>query len=324
MASRFRILSIDGGGIRGIIPGSVLAALEERAGRPVSKLFDMLVGTSTGGLLALALAKPAPAPATTAPHWTAAKLLELYDRQGPVIFRRSILDQLRSGWGLLDEKYPSRGLDSVLSEEFGETMLSEALVDVIVTSYDLEGRNPYFFKRRKARETPTEDDFPMWQAARATAAAPTYFEPLKVEIGGRTRRYGLVDGGVFANNPAMCGYAEAARFQRDHDLVLLSLGTGQRSDPIPYEKAKDWGLVNWPRPLLDVVFDGVSDATDYQLTQVMDDGRYFRLQTLLEEASGALDDASEPNLRALRREGERLVARAERDGVFERLMPLLL
>jgi len=197
-------------------------------------------------------------------------------------------------------------------------------VDVIVTSYDLEGRNPYFFKRRKARETPTEDDFPMLQAARATAAAPTYFEPLKLEIAGRTRRYGLVDGGVFANNPAMCGYAEAARFQRDHDLVLVSLGTGQRSDPIPYEKAKDWGLVNWPRPLLDVVFDGVSDATDYQLTQVMDDGRYFRLQTTLEEASGALDDASEQNLRALHREGERLVARAERDGVFERLMPLLL
>ena len=222
-----------------------------------------------------------------------------------MIFRRSILDQLRSGWGLLDEKYPSRGLDSVLSENFGETMLSEALVDVIVTSYDLEGRNPYFFKRRKARGDTHRGRLPYVAGRTRDGRRADLFRAAE----GRDRRPHASlrprGRGRVRQQPAMCGYAEAARFQRDHDLVLVSLGTGQRSDPIPYEKAKDWGLVNWPRPLLDVVFDGVSDATDYQLTQVMDDGRYFRLQTTLEEASGALDDASEQNLRALHREGQR-------------------
>ena len=319
---RFRILSIDGGGIRGIIPATVLTVLEQRAGKAVCDLFDMLVGTSTGGLLSLALSKPA-AGRPGSPELPAAEILRRYERQGPQIFRRSLVDQVRSGWGLLDEKYPSRGLDSVLRENFGDTMLSEAVVDVIVTSYDLESREPYFFKRRKAKDTPATDNFPMWQAARATAAAPTYFEPIEVEVAGTTKRYGLVDGGVFANNPGMCGYAEAKRFHPDDDLVLLSLGTGESTDPIPYEKAKDWGLVSWPRPLLDVVFDGHSDATNYQLTQVMPEKRYFRLQQRLEYASDALDDASENNIRDLRREGDRLVARAEREGVFDELLPLL-
>ena len=141
-------------------------------------------------------------------------------------------------------------------------------------------------------------------------AAPTYFEP--VRMGDAT----LVDGGVFAINPALCAYAEVAG---KLDL-LLSLGTGQVTRRLPYDDVKDWGALEWARPLIDVVFDGGQDAVDFQLAALID-GSYVRLQTRLEDASDDLDDASEENLAALTREAERLIAdnNAVIDDVCERL-----
>ena len=126
----------------------------------------------------------------------------------------------------------------------------------------------------------------------------------------------LVDGGVFAINPALCAYAEVAG---KLDL-LLSLGTGQVTRRLPYDDVKDWGELEWARPLIDVVFDGGQDAVDFQLAALID-GSYVRLQTRLEEASDDLDDASEENLAALTREAERLIADNDAviDDVCERL-----
>ena len=137
----------------------------------------------------------------------------------------------------------------------------------------------------------------MVDAAHATSAAPTYFEP--VRIGPAT----LVDGGVYAVNPAMCAYGVLAG---DVDL-LASLGTGSMTRRLPYERVRDWGQLEWARPLIDVVFDGGQDAVDLQLSSLLAD-RYVRLQTRLDEASDDLDDASEQNLARLRREAERLIA----------------
>ena len=111
---------------------------------------------------------------------------------------------------------------------------------------------PYFFKSRKAREE--GEDFPLSVVARATSAAPTYFEPY--QLGDQA----LVDGGVFAANPAMCAFAEVLRFRPAAEIVLLSLGTGQRTRKRSFEDVEDWGLLEWARPIIDVVFDGVSDA----------------------------------------------------------------
>jgi uncharacterized protein len=122
-----------------------------------------------------------------------------------------------------------------------------------------------------------------------------------------------VDGGVFAVNPAMSAFAEVMRHQPSAEVVLLSLGTGQRTRRRSYADIKNWGLVEWARPILDVVFDGVSDAVDYQLRHVLEEGRYWRLQVELTEASDDLDDASEENLRLLRRQAEELVAASGAD-----------
>jgi patatin-like phospholipase/acyl hydrolase len=173
---------------------------------------------------------------------------------------------------------------------------------VIVTAYDLESRAPFFFKSARARSDSTRDHL-MRQAARATSAAPTYFEPLELD------GFSLIDGGVFAVNPAMCGLAEVLRDGAElGDTVVVSLGTGRLTRPIRHEDARGWGLVEWARPLLDVVFDGASDVVDYQLDQLLGD-RHLRFQIELTRASDNLDDASPENLAALRAEGADLVAR---------------
>ena len=294
MAERVRILSIDGGGIRGIIPALVLAELEKRAGKRTFELFDLIAGTSTGGILACALCAPDPLPAE--------QLVGLYRDRGPEIFHRSLLQKLKSLWGLRDEKYSAGGLDSALHDFLSDKRLSEARPNLIVPSYDTNSPAPYFFKTTKAAATPQTDDFPLSTVARAPSAAPPYFEAL------RSGHKSLVDGGVYAVNPGMCALAEALHADRDAQVVLLSLGTGQRTDKRPWKEIHDWGLIAWARPILEVVFDGISDAVDYQLTQVLPEDAYWRLQIELQGASDHLDDAGKGNLKALEERARTLIA----------------
>ncbi len=150
----------------------------------------------------------------------------------------------------------------------------------------------------------------MRQVARATSAAPTYFEPAKLEGEGPADYYALVDGGVFANNPAMCAYVEARRILEAEgaaasDVLVVSLGTGQLTDRLRYEEAAGWGLLGWARPLIDVVFDGVSDTVDFQLKELLPPSkdhtrRYYRFQRELVEVSDAMDNVSPQNLHDLK------------------------
>lgn len=295
-----RILSIDGGGIRGIIPATVLAEIERRTGRHIADLFDVIAGTSTGGILACGLTIP---DATGHPTVTAADLVRMYVDEGPRIFPHEFLGRIRS---LVDEKYPQKGIESVLQRYMGDAMLSGTLTELVVTAYDIERHMPFFFRTARARDD-ARYDFPLRMVARATSAAPSYFEPflLPAQPDGH---YALVDGGVFANNPAMCAYVDAwaGRARRD-EVLMVSLGTGSLTRPLPYEKVRDWGLLQWTRPILDVVFDGVSDATDYQLLQILGPENHHRLQVELDVASDAMDDVKPENLHNLVLEGDRLV-----------------
>ena len=293
-----RVLSIDGGGIRGLIPALMLEELERRAERRVFELFDLIAGTSTGAILACALCAPDPLPA--------ARVAALYEEEGPEIFSRSIFQRIRSADGLLDERYDSATLDGALARFLSHKRLSRTRPDLVVPAYDTAGPGPFFFKTTDARERP-EDDFPLSVVARASSAAPTYFEPSAVD--GRA----LVDGGVFAANPAMSAFAEVLRFQPGAEVVLLSLGTGERTRRRTFDEIEDWGLLEWARPLLDVVFDGISDAVDYQLRHALGEGRYWRFQVELTRANDALDDATDENLRALRAQAEELIAARSAD-----------
>ena len=318
-----KILSIDGGGIRGIIPAMVLAALEERTGVPTAEIFDLIAGTSTGGILALGLSRPDDAGNA---RFAAEDLVDIYENRGREIFDRSFWRGITSVGGLTNETYSHAGLEEVLGIYFEETLLRDALTNTMVTSYDIEAREPIFLRSWR----PEYAEVSMRDAARATSAAPTFFEPTQVNVGYRMLT--LVDGGVFINSPSVSAYAAARRMiaeeradaeRRGEDyaepeIFVLSLGTGELTRSIPFEDARNWGKLEWVLPLISCIFGGVSDAADYQMRSFLGDEGYVRLQVRLEGADDDMDNASSGNIRNLMALAEELIA-ADLDQILERL-----
>jgi uncharacterized protein len=308
MTKPIRILSIDGGGIRGIIPAVVLSEIEKQTGKPIASLFDLIAGTSTGGIIALGLVKPDD---RGRPHHTAGDLVRLYEEHGKDIFYSMGFAAIQAVRSLFEEKYDAAALEAILRRYFGSTYLHEALTPTIITSYEIERRLAFFFKSRHAKIR-TGYDFLMRDVARATSAAPTYFEPAKIKMPDISDYFALVDGGVYANNPAMCAYVEArSMWPEATEFILVSLGTGELTKRIRYDDARGWGVTQWARPILNVVFDGIGDTVDYQLDKLLAPyngfQRYYRFQARLDEDSEALDNASAQNIRNLKLIGEDLV-----------------
>jgi patatin-like phospholipase/acyl hydrolase len=315
MSGRKFVLSLDGGGIRGIVPGVVLGAIEHRTGRRIAQLFDLIAGTSTGGILALGCAVPGDDGDT--PRYAADDLLELYTDHGGQLFTRHLLDRVESIEGVIRPKYAAGPIEALLKEYFGDAMMSHGLTELAVTSYDVFASRPFFFKRRYPLQNAVWD-CEMWKAARATSAAPTYFPALHLDP-FPTRppdppdtQHELVDGGVYVNDPAVCAYVEALELWPDMtDVVVCSIGTGNKRMRARTD-LHDAGIAGWAPAILDTVFDGVADAVDYQMVRICrhDDGlqRYFRLQAdIPDRMSAAMDDATPAHLAALTQLGRSLV-----------------
>ena len=346
-----RILSIDGGGIRGIIPGQILVVLEQMLQHKtadsrarLADFFDLVAGTSTGGILTCVYLTPeAPSsPGAGRPMFSAEDAVELYIERGDDVFDASVWHRVKSAGGLRDEKYPAGGLEGVLADYLAARKLSELVKPCLVTAYDIKRRRAHFFNQFDARQA-RRADFLVRDVARATSAAPTYFEVAHVKSMTNIP-YALVDGGLFANNPAMCAYAEARQFSRDFstkyglgevpagerltakDMMILSLGAGTVKRRYEYELAKDWGLLEWARPVLDIMMTGVSETVDYQLRQIFDAvGRpeqYLRIDPKLDGASPSLDNVDLKNLRALRKVGN--AAARQHKAELNRFADLLL
>jgi len=319
MAKLTRILSIDGGGIRGIIPAQVLISLEkklqERTVNPGARLadfFDLVAGTSTGGILTCIYLCPDVTGNPTRPRFTAEEARDLYLTKGGKIFDLSIWQMLTSGAGVLDEKYSAGSLEKELESYLGELKLSDLLKPTLITAYDIERRCAKFFTRHDAVEKKSEDYY-LREVARATSAAPTYFEPKDLKSFSGTF-YALIDGGVFANNPALCAYAEARMKLPGHpkteDMAMLSIGTGYVKKEYPFKDAKDWGLLEWAKPVIDIMMTGVSETVDYQLRRIFEaaerPGQYLRIDGKIKNATPDLDEASAANLRNLEKDGKRI------------------
>lgn len=321
--NRFRILCVDGGGIRGLISVLVIARIEkllsEKLGRTVrmSDYFHLFSGTSTGGLIALALTAPS--------NVSAADLASFYTKDGPEIFDRNVLQQLSNPWGIFRPLYSLSPLQSAVESRLGKSTLSEAKRDLLVTSYDMTKREPFFFKRWRALESEALD-YPIADAALATSAAPTYFPSHGVLVPGEGETRALVDGGVFAGNPVVAAIAEALGRSSDapaelspEDLFVVSIGTGRFETGFSQSKVGRWGGLGWiagggsEPPVLSAMLGGSSDGADYWAHMLLNHNpnhkppgadalgkgpRYFRLQAALKEPI-EMDDASPKVLKVL-------------------------
>lgn len=289
-----RILAIDGGGIRGVIPAKVLVAIEQRTGQKIAELFDLIAGTSTGGILAAALCMPGAD--GKAPKYAASDLLDLYKVHGHEIFKSSWLRTLVSL--LVGPQYSPVALEAQLLAYLGDARLADAVTGLLITSFDMHAGEAWFFSREEARARP-ERNYLLREVARATSAAPTYFPPFKF-AGTASDPAVLVDGGVFANNPALCAWVDAHEdVKASTDVLILSLGTGSVPHPVTFDRARRWGKVAWARPAIASFLDGQSDTTEFELGQLLNESQYLRLQVTLPVANEAMDNASDGNIQAL-------------------------
>jgi patatin-like phospholipase/acyl hydrolase len=338
MSGPVRILSLDGGGIRGVISARVLVMLEELAdGRRIGELFDMIAGTSTGGILALGATVPGP---DGRPRFSAKELLDVYVSGGQRIFPgggrptwkqrrlgstegRNLAGDLQNAaqrFGSIfggnrdfagNARYFPTGLEEVLAEKLRDTPLGAAVTHVAITAYDMRTAAPYVFRSWQVSGQPRPL---MRDVARATSAGPTYFPPQSLDLGGREGV--LVDGGLVANNPVMVAYTDAQQIYPQREYIVLSLGTGTKAKPNPadttYDAIRSRNWVATARGVMTAAMDGNSALQDQTLASLLNQpqepARYVRLQAELGTCNFAMDDASANNVNCLLGVGEQLAA----------------
>jgi uncharacterized protein len=300
-----RVLSLDGGGIRGIMSAMVVVELVRRAGKPIEQLFDHLAGTSTGSILACAWAAPDPADPTKA-RWTAQDGFEAYVKSSKSALGLAGLRGHMHAANLFSPKFHNDGLNNALSESIGDCFLSETVVDLTVPAYEIGTRAAFLFSTRDAKAD-LAHDFKLWEVARSSSAAPTLFEPHLIR-NRLNERFVMVDGGLIANNPAMAVFADVERRGESRDMVIVSIGTGAASRDFDWPEIQDWGIAQWARPMPRLLMDASSQAIDFELRHVLGKNRYRRFQTPIPPEAESLDNASQQNIARLMELGERMIA----------------
>lgn len=311
---RYRILCLDGGGIRGYLSVLLLERLEQ-AHPGFLEQIDLFAGTSTGSIIALALAAGKPISAVR----------ELYERHGEHIFRDSLLDNVRDVGFALGAKYANTNLGEVLTAEFGESRLRDLQKQVLIPSFDLDHQPPEedeMTRMWKAKffhnfEGPTSDECEkVVDVALRSSAAPFYFPVYQ----------GYVDGFVVANNPSMCAVAKVLKADaaKLDDIVLLSVGTGLNPRHLDADNS-DWGWARWMvqlhptsrqwygMPLIYMMWEASVDLARYECQQLLGD-RFCRLDPLLKKPVDIDEVRRMPYLReaAMNTDLEKTIAWLER------------
>ncbi|CAM6104424.1 unnamed protein product [Calypogeia fissa] len=303
------ILSIDGGGMRGIIPGRVLAHLEailkEKSGDPDAKIvdyFDIAAGTSVGGIIATMLFTDN---GSGVPLFTGEESWKLIAEKGKNIFK---IPASQRAWkklrGILTPRYSTKYLVGILKEyllrDDKPLTLRDTLKPVLIPCYDLESATPFVFSRADAL-TDDKWDFPLWEICRATSSVPAFFKPtLLKSVDGKTSCT-AIDGGIVMNNPTAAAIThvlhnkdEFPNVRGTQDLLVLSLGTGQFDHTYSYQKVRHWGAFQWARPVVKIIFDGISDMVDHTVSMSFGEKNrcnYVRVQVSVKQVSGLPDKA---------------------------------
>jgi hypothetical protein len=255
------VVSIDGGGVRGVVPIVLMQRLAEEPG--LDGWLDrtnLLAGTSTGGLIALGLAAGV----------SLDDLLDLYVSRASAVFADSVLDDIRDVGKVFGADYEVANLEREARRVLGDRTLDELRTRVLVTAFDLDNgaSTDRRWKPKLFHNFPGADgdgEQLAYRVAVATSAAPTYFASYD----------GYIDGGVFATNPSMCALAQTldARLPPDDraelsDVRLLSFGTGRTLRYLEGDRL-DWGYWQWVRPLIDLMLEGVNGIADFECSQLL-------------------------------------------------------
>ncbi|KAI4992769.1 hypothetical protein ZWY2020_007082 [Hordeum vulgare] len=336
---RVTVLTIDGGGIRGLIPGTILAFLEARLQEldgPDARLadyFDCIAGTSTGGLITAMLTAPGQ---DGRPLFAAKDVNRFYLDNGPYIFpqRRCALAAVTAS--LRRPRYSGKYLHGKIRSMLGETRLCDALTDVVIPTFDVKLLQPIIFSTYDARNMPLKNAR-LADICIGTSAAPTYLPAHHFHTqddNGKEREYNLIDGGVAANNPTMVTMTQITKKMMVKDreelypvkpsdcgkFLVLSIGTGSTSDQGLYtaKQCSQWGIIRWLRnkgmaPIIDIFMAASSDLVDIHAAVLFQslhsDGNYLRIQdNSLHGPAATVDAATPENMAELLRIGERMLA----------------
>lgn len=264
------VMSFDGGGIRGIFSLKVLDAVIDGLPYPLHRYVDLFAGTSTGGIIALALAIEKPIE----------DVLKLYTEKGNDVFYSSFWHNIKSLCGLVDERYGVEKFEPLLQEFYGkDTKLSNITkTDALAIAFDVTAGTIKELSTFTARKNPQED-INVWLAARCTSAAPTYFEPVDWQ------GHAIIDGGVVANNP---GEQAALLMKQQYGLEVfntlntISIGTGTYYDSYTFPELKTWGIAQWAAPISSIMMNAVSNKSHNNMkTFYPSENQYIRLNTSL-------------------------------------------
>lgn len=287
MAERkFRILALDGGGIRGVISATLLERVQQKIGQPLNEYFDLIAGTSTGSILATGLVLGIPIE----------DLIKIYRERGQEIFRSNFVRQ-NIGYWLNQPKYSNEGLKKVLKEYFGEIPLEKVREEskkrfpdsnpkarLLILAYCTNQRCTDFFLSPFVDESPWYKEAKLWEICLSSASAPTFFPPYYFSFSRDT----YVDGGVAANNPSLGALVHTLDIERIDgqkikldQIALLSIGTGRTTQPLEFKEVNSWGALGWASHIPDVFMGGQFQITADLCRQLIDSvnpNGYLRLQ----------------------------------------------
>ena len=283
------IISVDGGGIKGIVAITILQAIQKKLPKPIHEYIDCFAGTSTGGLIAAGLTVPGE---DGKPKFTTDDVVEIYQTLGPDVFDRSFWHKVKTLWGLIGPKFPLNGLQKVSEEKFGDVALKECLTHVVIATYDLVTRSPVVFDSTN----PKLNEVSVIDTCMGTASVPTMFP--SVESG----KYNLIDGGIFAVSPALCALSVCQEKYPEESFMVISIGNGDYNESLPHDKTAGWGLLQWGQTAVGVILDGIGDGVDQQakIFTESNKGVYHRLQFKIPEELSAMDNPDVDNVNGLR------------------------
>jgi len=343
---KVRILTLDGGGIRGIIPAIIIKYMEaylvkKVPGTTISDHFDFISGTSTGGILTAIYLTPQDENKNKA-KYTASEALDFYVNEGHGIFNASKLKGLKRLWGVGNAtKYSPKKLEHLLKEKFGNLLMSQLLKPCLIPTYDMHTKSSFFFT---STEDTTKREYFVRDVLRSTSAAPTYFPPAKIKnIAPNQEENEMLnlDGGVFANNPTMCAYAEVrnTNFEERNNneptasqMYILSIGTGGGGFQLKRKhKSHKWSLMRWAKSIPEIMMDGSIDAVAFQMNEIHEtlqpntQGSYLRIDTPKNSRnySSDMSNASPKNIKNLLKAGNKTLEYAKVNGLDKFLDGLL-